>query len=86
MRTHEQDDAPATDAEDSILTKKARRGGEFGRDWACSMEGCDLAFKSVRCVTLTVSRRLLIYRLATEKGPDEPCEHHTQWFADFCVS
>jgi hypothetical protein len=85
MRTHEEDDTLATGAEDNVPTKKARRGGEFGRDWACSMEGCDLAFKSVRCVTLTMSRRLLIYRFATEKGVDESCEHHAQWFADFCM-
>jgi general transcription factor IIIA len=27
---------------------KKRRGGELGRDWKCTMDGCEKDFKSVR--------------------------------------
>lgn len=32
--------------------KKTRRGGEVGRDWACSVVGCAQAFKSVSALSL----------------------------------
>lgn len=34
--------------EDQKVAKRARRGGEMGRDWACARDGCGQAFKSVR--------------------------------------
>jgi hypothetical protein len=48
LRVHEQDETLASGAEGNTPAKKARRGGEYGRDWACSKVDCDMAFKSVR--------------------------------------
>lgn len=36
------------DDDDNPPTKKTRRGGDMGRDWTCSVEGCEMNFKSVR--------------------------------------
>jgi uncharacterized C2H2 Zn-finger protein len=57
QKLHEQRDAEEqlrgtlpvedADADDDRPTKKARRGGEIGRDWKCDFEGCDKDFKSV---------------------------------------
>lgn len=33
---------------DDRPAKRARRGGELGRDWKCDFEDCDKDFKSVR--------------------------------------
>jgi hypothetical protein len=80
MRTHEQDESPVSCGEESMPTKKARRGGDFGRDWVCSTEGCDMAFKSVRPVfSCSISMAVLTRRCAAEKGAVEPCQHHSQW-------
>lgn len=47
---HIEDGGDADDENESRSNKK-RRGGEVGRDWKCSEEGCDKDFKSVRSET-----------------------------------
>ncbi|KAF7315220.1 Transcriptional factor IIIa [Mycena indigotica] len=56
MKLHEQQDAEAAfDAaalsENDDRPWKKRRGGNFGREWKCQVEGCDKEFKSEKALT-----------------------------------
>lgn len=54
LKLHEEKEAEADvqhdlegDEDDEGMPRKKRRGGEYGRDWKCSFDGCDKDFKSV---------------------------------------
>ena len=50
MKLHEQREVEEElrSAEAEEPPPKRRRGGEVGRDWVCTQEGCQKDFKSVR--------------------------------------
>ena len=48
---------------------KRRRGGEIGRDWHCTEEDCEKAFKSVCITSGSHPTRIHIHRCWTESRP-----------------
>jgi hypothetical protein len=40
----------ADDSDGEARVTKRRRGGEYGRDWKCQMNGCDKDYKSVNYI------------------------------------
>lgn len=58
--------------------KRRRRGGEFGRDWKCEIEGCGKDFKSVSVFDIDICCFTFcspcLYTI--EKGFDDSPQHH----------
>ena len=76
LRLHEErevEDGLDADVEDEAedRPKKRRRGGDLGRDWKCSAQGCDKDFKSV-CPPFFPPFHLLIYLRFRRKKPSTP--------------
>jgi general transcription factor IIIA len=72
----EADIVPEELSDEECRPAKRRRGGEYGRDWKCDVDGCTKDFKSVRTSTAFLPVSFLILEVYIAKGARRPLPSH----------